>query len=199
MTQGLLEDALEQAQIGLIYDPLSTPLLAAEAMVRAYLGDHDSSILLAQAALRSAPHYVELYYALGLAQTLAGRPHEAVKTFERGIEHSHMPILMGWLVEAHVQNDDAERAHAALEQMLELAKNGNPMPLPIAVAAASLGENELAFTWLEKAVEQRDILVAYITVLPSLRKLHDEPRYKQLLDRMKLRHPSTQRRRHVAR
>ncbi len=199
MTQGLLEDALEQTHIGLIYDPLSTPLLAAEAMVRAYLGDHDSSILLAQAALSSAPHYVELYYALGLAQTLAGRPHEAVQTFERGIEHSHMPILMGWMVEAHVQNGDAEKAHATLAQMLELAKNGNPMPLPIAVAAASLGENELAFTWLENAVEQRDILVAYITVLPSLRKLHDEPRYKQLLDRMKLRHPSTQRRRHVAR
>ena len=199
MTQGLLEDALEQTHIGLIYDPLSTPLLAAEAMVRAYLGDHDSSILLAQAALSSAPHYVELYYALGMAQTLAGRPHEAVQTFERGIEHSHMPILMGWLVEAHVQNGNIKKAHAALEQMLELAKNGNPMPLPIAVAAASLGENELAFTWLEKAVEQRDILVAYITVLPSLRKLHDEPRYKQLLDRMKLRHPSTQRRRHVAR
>ena len=198
ITQGLLDDALEQARIGLIYDPLSTPLLAAEALVRAYLGDHDSSILLAQAALSSAPHYVELYYALGIAQTLAGRPHEAVQTFERGIEYSHMPFLMGWLAEAHVRNGHVEKARGALEQMIELARNGNPMSMPIAVAAASLGEIELAFTWLEKAVEQRDILVAYITVLPSLRTLHDEPRYKQLLDRMKLRHPSTHRRRHVA-
>ena len=197
-TQGLLDEALEQARIGLIYDPLSTPLLAAEALVRAYLGDHDSSILLSRSALSSAPHYVELYYALGIAQTLAGRPHEAVQTFERGIEHSHMPFLMGWLAEAHVRNGDTEKARGALEEMIELAKNGNPMSMPIAVAAVSLGEMDLAFTWLEKAVEQRDILVAYITVLPSLRALHDEPRYKQLLDRMKLRHPSTHRRRHVA-
>ena len=106
---------------------------------------------------------------------------------------------MGWLAEAHVQNGNAEKARATLEQMIELAKNGNPMPVPIAIAAASLGDNELALMWLEKAAAQRDILVAYITVLPSLRKLHDEPRYRQLLDRMKLSHPSTQRRRHVAR
>lgn len=198
ITQGLLDEALKQARIGLIYDPLSTPLLAAEALVRAYLGDHDSSILLSQSALSCAPHYVELYYALGIAQTLAGRPHEAVQTFERGIEHSHMPFLMGWLAEAHVRNGNVERARGTLEQMIELAKNGNPMAMPIAVAAASLGETELAFTWLEKAVEQRDILVPYITVLPSLRALHDEPHYKQILERMKLRHPSTQRRHHVA-
>ena len=199
MTQGLLEDALEQTHKGLIYDPLSTPLLAAEALVRAYLGDHDSSILLSQAALVSAPHYVELYYALGIAQALAGRPGEAVQTFERGMEHSKMPIFMGWLVEAHVQSGNSSKAHEVLDQMMDVSKNGNSMPLPMAIAATALGDTDLAFTWLERAVAQRDILIAYITVLPSLRKLHDEPRYQQLLDRMNLRHPSTQRRRHVTR
>ncbi|HEY4051151.1 MAG TPA: protein kinase [Acidobacteriaceae bacterium] len=198
MTQGLLEDALEQARIGLTYDPLSAPLLAAEALLRAYLGDHDTSILLAQSALVSAPHYFELYYALGIAQALTGRTDEAVQTFERGIEQSRMPVLMGWLAEAHVQNGNSEKARAALDEMLELARNGNPMPVPIAVAAASLGDHELALTWLERAAERRDIFVAYITVFPSLRKLHDTPRYRQLLDRMKLEHPSTHRRRHAA-
>ncbi len=198
-SQGLLEDALEQARIGLTYDPLSTPLLAEEAVLRAYLGDYDSSILLAQTALDSAPHYFELYYALGIAQTLTGRTREAVQTFERGIEHSHMPVLMGWLAEAHAQNGNSEKARAALGEMIDLAKNGNPMPVPIAVAAVSMGDNELALSWLEKAADQRDILVAYITVFPSLRKLHDEPRYRQLLDRMKLSYPSAQVRRHVAR
>jgi eukaryotic-like serine/threonine-protein kinase len=198
MTQGLLEDALEQTRVGLTYDPLSAPLLAAEALLRAYLGDHETSILLAQSALVSAPHYFELYAALGIAQALTGRTNEAVETFERGIEQSRMPVLMGWLAEAHVQNGNPEKARAALEEMLELARNGNPMPVPIAVAAASLGDSELAFTWLERAAERRDIFVAYITVFPSLRKLHDAPRYRQLLDQMKLEHPSTHRRRHAA-
>ncbi len=191
MTQGLLKEALEQTRIGLSYDPLATPLLAAEAMLRTYLGDHDSSILLAQTALAASPHYFELYYSLGLAQSLAGRAHEAVTTLERGVEHSRMPVLLGWLAEAHAKNGNHDKARAILASLLDLANQGNRMPVAIAVAAASLGEDELALTWLEKAADLHDILVAYVTVLPSLRRLHNEPRYQQLVDRMKLAHPST--------
>jgi serine/threonine protein kinase/tetratricopeptide (TPR) repeat protein len=199
MTQGLLEEALKQTRIGLTYDPLATPLLAAEAMLRTYLGDHDSSILLASSALHVSPHYFELYYALGLAQSLTGRSQEAVATFERGLEHSRMPILLGWLAEAHVRNGDKEKACKALNDLLEMAKQGSPMPVAIAVAAASLEEFDLAFEWLEKAAERRDIFLGYVTVLPSLRALHDDQRYHGLLQRMKLAHPSTHRRRHEAR
>ena len=195
MTQGLLKEALEQTKIGLTYDPLATPLLAAEAILRTYLGDHDSSILLAQTALTSSPHYYELYYALGLAQSLTGRTHEAVATFERGVEYSRMPVLLGWLAEAHVQNGNDDKAREVLANLLDLANRGNPMPVAIAVAAASLREHDLAFSWIEKAADLHDIFVSYITVLPSLSKLHDDPRYQRLLDRMKLAHPSTHRRR----
>jgi tetratricopeptide (TPR) repeat protein len=194
MTQGLLHEALEQTRIGLTYDPLAAPLLAAEAMLRTYLGDHDSSILLAQTALTSSPHYFELYYSLGLAQSHTGRTHEAVATFERGIEHSRMPVLMGWLAEAHAQNGNHDKAREILTNLLDLANKGNRMPVAIAVAAISVGEHELAFTWLDKAADMHDILVGYITVMPSLRKLHSDPRYQRLLDRMKLAHPSTHRR-----
>lgn len=196
---GLLEEALEQARIGLGYDPLSVPLLAEEALLRAYLGDHDTSILLAQSALQSAPHYFELYYALGTAQAHSGRVQEAVRTFEEGIANSRMPVLMGWLAEAHAQNGDSEKARAVLDQLLEYANNGTALPVAIAVAAAAVGEKDLAFTWLENAAERRDILLSYITVFPSLRLLHDDPRYHRLLQKMNLKHPSTHRRRHVAR
>ena len=197
--QGLLEEGLAQARIGLNYDPLSAPLLAEEAILRAYLGDHESSILLAQSALQSSPHYFELYYALGIAQTQCGRLEEAVRTFEEGIAKSRMPVLMGWLADAHVQNGDPEKARIVLNQLLEYERNGTPLPVAIAVAAASVGEKDLAFTWLEKAAERRDILLSYITVFPSLVHLHDDPRYHRLLQRMNLKHPSTHRRHHAAR
>lgn len=194
LTQGLLQEALEQTRVGLSYDPLSTRLLAAEALLRTYLGDHDSSILLAQTALASSPHYFELYYSLGMAQLHSGRVHEAVTTFERGVEHSRMPVLMGWLAEAHAENGNHAKAREILAHLLDLANQGNRMPIAIASAAAAVGDHELAFTWLEKAADMHDILAAHITVLPSLRKLHHHPRYQQLLDRMKLAHPSTHRR-----
>jgi serine/threonine-protein kinase len=196
---GLLEEAVEQLRIGLSYDPLSAPLLGAEAIFRSYLGDHDASILLAQSALQSSPHYFELYYALGTAQAHTGRTQEAVRTFEEGIANSRMPVLLGWLAHAHVQNGDTEKARLALNQLLEYEKSGAVMPVAIAVAATALGDTDLAFAWLEKAAERRDIFLAYISVLPGLRPLHDDPRYHRLLQQMNLKHPSTHRRRHAAR
>ena len=198
MTQGLLEEALEQTRIGLTYDPLATPLLAAEAMLHTYTGDHDSTILLARTALADSPQYYELYYSLGLAQSLTGRTQEAVATFERGIEQSRMPILLGWLAEAHVQNGNHGKAREVLANLLEMAEAGNPMPVAIAVAAAALGEHDLAFLWLEKAAQMRDMFIAYIAVLPSLGALHEDPRFHHLVNHMKLPHPSTLRRRHEA-
>lgn len=199
MIHGMLEEALEQLHIGLSYDPLSAPLLAAEAMVRAYLGDHDGSILLAQSALQSSPHYFELYYALGTAQAESGRAQEAVRTFEAGLTNSRMPMLLGWLAAAHVRNGDPDKARLAFDQLLEYEKNGTSLPMALAVAAAAMGDRDAAFRWLEKAAGQRDILLSYITVLPSLRPLHDDPRYHRLLQKMNLGHPSTHRRRDATR
>lgn len=194
---GRLEEALEQARMGLSRDPLSAPLLAEEAMLRAYLGDHDASILLAQSALEASPHYFELYYALGTAQLESGRFQEAVRTFETGIASSHMPVLMGWLADAHVRNGEPDKARNVLNQLLDYENKGTVLPIAIAVAAASLGEKDLAFAWLEKAAERRDILLCYLTVFPSLRPLHDDPRYYRLLQRMNLKHPSTHRKRNA--
>ena len=199
MTQGLLDEALEQTRLGLACDPLSTPLLMAEALLHVYLGNHDDTILLAKSALAASPQYAELYYALGMAQVLSGRTSEAVKTFELGYEQSRMPLLLGWLGEAYVSNGDHVKARKVLEDLLAMAENGRPLPVAIAVAAASLEEHDLAFHWLDRASQMRDIFIAYITVFPSLKPLQHDERYHQLIARMKLAHPSTHRRSYEAR
>jgi serine/threonine-protein kinase len=191
MSQGLLKEALEQALKGLQHDPLSTPLLMAEALVRCYLGEHDTCILLARQALQAVPHYSELYYALGMASHASGRTREAVEAFERGVKLSGMPLLLGWLAEAHVLDGNVPAAERVLGELMRMAEEGNPMPVPIAVAATSLGRDDLAFEWLERAAERRDIMLGYITVLPSLRSLRADARYHALIGRMGLKHPHT--------
>ncbi|MGI8772224.1 MAG: protein kinase domain-containing protein [Acidobacteriaceae bacterium] len=191
MTQGLLEEALEQALKGLRFDPLSTPLLMAEALLRCYLGEHETCILLARQALEATPHYSELYYALGMACHASGRTREAVEAFEHGIEKSGMPLFLGWLAEAHVLDGNAAQAEKALHKLIRRAEEGSPMPIPIAVAAAALAHHDLAFEWLERAAESRDIMLGYVTVLPSLRSLRSDPRYHALIERMGLKHPQT--------
>jgi serine/threonine-protein kinase len=193
MTQGLLEEALAQVRQGLTYDPLAVPLLAAEAMIRLYLGDHETALLLADSALKSAPQNYELYYSLALAQARSGRADHAVVTLERGVQSSGMPVLMGWLAEAYVQNGETPKARKVLTELITMAEQGTPTPVALAVAAAAVDETELALDWLHRAAEMRDIFVAYVSILPSLKPLHEHPRYHRLLTRMKLKHPSTHR------
>ncbi len=188
LTQGLLEEAMGQTLRGLKYDPLSTALLTARVIVGTYLGDHDSSILLARETLKSAPHY-ELYYGLGLACTASGRHGEAAAALQQGLESTRMPHLLGWLADAHVRCGNVPEARAALNKLLDMAAEGVVLPVPIAVAAAALDEKTLAFHWLECAADKRDILAGYLSVMPSLRPLHGDERFERLARRMRLQLP----------
>ena len=185
MTQGLLHEALKQTRRGLCYDPLSPSLLAAQALLQTYVGKHESSILLARESLKAVPHY-EIYYALGLACSASGRAQEAVDALQQGLELSRMPLLLGWLAEAHVKNQDEGAASDALRLLLDHAQQGDALPVSIAVAATALGQVDLAFEWLERAADRRDILVGYLNIMPSLESLRGDARYRRLAQRMRL-------------
>src|SRR5579872_3857407 len=58
-------------------------------------------------------------------------------------------------------------------------------PTFLAVVYASLGENEKAFQWLDKAYAERDLYMAWIKVDPAFDALRADDRFKNLTKRMK--------------
>jgi hypothetical protein len=59
-------------------------------------------------------------------------------------------------------------------------------PYPIAVIYAALGETDAAFEWLDKAYVSRDSWMNYVALDPRLDRMHADPRFADLLRRMKL-------------
>ena len=57
-------------------------------------------------------------------------------------------------------------------------------PYSVAKVYASLGEKEQAFTWLEKAYNERHPDFIELKVEPSLDNLHDDFRFADLLRRV---------------
>jgi len=55
-----------------------------------------------------------------------------------------------------------------------------------AVVYVGLGEKDQAFTWLEKAYEERSSSLAYLKVDSIWDSLHSDPRFADLLRRMGL-------------
>ena len=56
----------------------------------------------------------------------------------------------------------------------------------IAVIYAGLNDKDSAFLWLEQALKNHEGYMALVKVEPMLENLRDDPRYTDLLRRMKL-------------
>ena len=75
-----------------------------------------------------------------------------------------------------------------LSELLERSQKGYVSSFWIAVLYIALGEVDKAFEWLDKAYEERDGSLIYITVPPPFDSVRSDPRYKQLLEKMGLGH-----------
>src|SRR5260370_36663075 len=67
-----------------------------------------------------------------------------------------------------------------------IAKNHTDAAYQIAQVYAYRGESEKSFEWLERAYEQRDPGLPEINSDPLFKNLHHDPRYTELLKRMRL-------------
>lgn len=73
-----------------------------------------------------------------------------------------------------------------LELMEEKSKREYLAPTILAGIYALAGEKDLAFAWLEKAIDSHDGWVSLIKIQPAYDSLRTDPRYKSLLRRMNL-------------
>jgi hypothetical protein len=74
----------------------------------------------------------------------------------------------------------------ALEELKELSKRSHVSPYDFAVVNAGLDEKDKALEWLQKALEDRSAYLVYLNVEPIWDGLRSDPRFTDLLRRMRL-------------
>jgi serine/threonine protein kinase/tetratricopeptide (TPR) repeat protein len=77
-------------------------------------------------------------------------------------------------------------ARKTLDDLLERAKQTYVSPYQVAVVYAALDDRDRAFTWLEKAYENRSWYMAALLVDPDLDVLRSDPRFAALVRRVGL-------------
>ena len=83
----------------------------------------------------------------------------------------------------------AGRRDEALKILLEqqrLAKQRFVSPYNFAIIYTGLGDNDQAFEWLAKCVEQRTMILVHLKSRPLFDPLRSDPRYATLLRNMNL-------------
>jgi hypothetical protein len=79
-----------------------------------------------------------------------------------------------------------DRSRSLLSQLLEFSREKYVSPFDIATIHTGLGEHDEAFSFLERAFEERSLWMGYLNVEPQLDPLRADLRFQDLLRRVGL-------------
>jgi TolB-like protein/Tfp pilus assembly protein PilF len=136
-------------------------------------GDPDAAIEQWQTALRLSPELIGTRMTIAIALLLKGETAAALESADR--EQNEFYRLLGHAIVYFRMGRQAE-ADAALAALIADHHLGGAYN--IAVLLAWRGEMDLAFDWLEKALEYNDSGLTEITVEPFAESLRKDPRWE---------------------
>jgi len=185
---GRLDEALSQLQRALELDPLSAMYNALVGYLFYVRGQCDLGIAQQLRAMDLDPGWYMPHYLLAIAYVHMGRHDEAIAAAQKACELSgrNAPAL-GILGLAYGRAGRRSDAQALLEGLTTQRRTTYVQPYTMAAIYRALGEVDQALEWLEKCVDERDMVaVTGLKTEPGYNPLRGHPRYQALLRKMNL-------------
>jgi adenylate cyclase len=165
-------------------DPLSASDCARMAYVHYVKGDYSSATEHLQQAFKLDRDYPEarLYEGLLLFQQ---QSYDAVI---RCLSLSESPLDIGLLAAAHAQAGSLSRSEECIERLHRLAARQYVTPLAEGFAAIGMGDFDLAFQYLDEAINHKTNFINLLAVEPFFHPLVADRRFAKLLKKLNLSH-----------
>jgi TolB-like protein/DNA-binding winged helix-turn-helix (wHTH) protein/Tfp pilus assembly protein PilF len=191
---GRMAEAIAENKKALELDPLSLPINNFMGMTYMFAGDYEKSYQQFQHTISMDPTFPLAHEYLSGLLKMTGRYEEGIE------EHEKTEVLGGSspedaAAEANIMRQALKTGgekgmwQKSLELLLAAQKQPGVVPLTASVAAvyALAGDKDNAFEWLNKAYTERDgDDITLVKVDPSLKNLHGDPRFVDLLRRLGL-------------
>jgi TolB-like protein/DNA-binding winged helix-turn-helix (wHTH) protein len=145
---------------------------------------HAEAVHEAQAMLDLDSRMAFGHIVIGFSQLASGNPAAARVAFEQGLGDA--PEYAGLVGHARARAGDVAGARAVLATLERRSKSAWVAPVQFALVHAALGENDAAFRWLDRGLEERDHDMAFIGAWPMFDLLRGDPRFGALLRRLQL-------------
>ena len=137
--------------------------------------------------LELEPKFPGAYTTLGMAYAQKGMYREAIAAYQeaRGFSGETPNVLSGL---GYTYGFSGKRAEALkiLGELKALSKRRYVAPGHLALVYVGLGEKDLAFDWLQKAVTEHSIWLPALKTVQEWASLRSDPRYAELLRRIGL-------------
>ena len=184
---GRTEESLKLLRRAKELDPLS-PIINTQVGYPYYCArQYDAAIVEFKKALELEPNFAPALNYLARSYQAKGMDDEAMSTFHKAVEHSGgSPVMRARLGWAYAKTGNAVEAKRILRELEAEAKTRYVAPCLIAALYVGLGDKEQAFVWLEKAFQERDVLLMTLNVESHLDPLRSDRRFQELVRRVGL-------------
>jgi tetratricopeptide (TPR) repeat protein len=148
---------------------------------------YDEAIREYRSVLAIEPDNANTLWRLGFALSLKHQSQEAIALLERAVSISdRTPGNLGVLAAVYGQ---AGRREDALRVLAELKKRQRMGFVPagaFVLTYSGLADREQTLIWLEQAYKEQSLILLFLKVHPIFDSLRDDPRFKDLVDRVGL-------------
>jgi len=184
---GRFDDGIRMAQRGIETAPasivLSSDLGSAYYMARRF----DDSFRQVQKTLDLEPNHPGLLTLLATLYEAKGMHNEAIEQYRKTINLvGRTSGALSSLGHVYAESGRRDEAIKILNELLERSKSEYISPYDVAIIYVGLGDRERAFEQLEKAYNDRAGWMIHLNVEPVFDPIRSDPRFTELVHRMKL-------------
>ena len=181
MTQNQPEEAVQEIRRAAELDPLSLRAYADGASVLIFARHYNEAIELAQKGLELEHNFAFGLAFQGLAFTEQGRFQEALSNLQKAAQLDNSSTILALGAHVHAVAGQKSEAKRLIQAVEEGAKHRYFCPYEIGTAYVSLGDQDTAYKWFHKGLEDRADCMAWLGVEPWMEPFRSDPRYAPLL------------------
>jgi tetratricopeptide (TPR) repeat protein len=184
---GRHEEALAKVKRAQELDPLN-PFIAGNVLFRyCLLRRYDQGLEESQKLLEMFPDYWLIHWVRGDIYSGKGMHEQAIVEYQKAVDLSEGSLealpQLGYAYARAGRKAEAEKVLARFEAE---SRQRHIPAYYFVIVYSGLGEKDRAFEWLERAYQQHEGMVPWITVGPMADPLRDDPRFEDLLQRLNL-------------
>ncbi|HUU36918.1 MAG TPA: protein kinase [Candidatus Desulfaltia sp.] len=180
------EEAAPQINRALELDPLNGLFQAMYAMDLMYARRYDDAIIFLRKTLETSPHDLVALSTLRSAYHMKQMYPEALEIWKRSYAERNDREAEDALARGFEEAGYQGALQRVAEMLIARSRTTFVTPWQIGTLYTRAGKNKEALDWLEKAYQAHDPNSIYLSVDPIFDILRNEPRYQDLLRRIKL-------------
>jgi TolB-like protein/Flp pilus assembly protein TadD len=184
---GRIDEALVQVRKAQQLEPASLIISSVVGRRFHYARQYDQASAELRRVLELDPNFAQAHLYLGWVYEQQHRYEDAIAELRTAYTVSEGESeTAGALGHAYAVSGRKAEAERIIASMKEQASQRYIAPFDFALIYLGLGEKDSAFEWLEKAYDDRSTWLFWINVDPRLDPVRNDPRFRNLLRRMRL-------------